>query len=154
MSWVIDQVKQTIVDPMREKIDSVRGTDLEKRVKEATSNENWAASYVDCFVCLSVSLSCLLSVCIPIYSNTMKNEIARATMDYGKFNEIMSVLWTRMQESPSNWRIVFKESHNQMLASFYRFFTSHFLPVSCRWLCLFVALSVSSTSGISGSLWC
>ena len=66
------------------KLDSMQGTDLEKKVKEATSNENWGTS------------------------GTIKNDIADATCDYQKFREIMGVLWKRMAEKEANWRIVFK----------------------------------------------
>ena len=52
--------------------------------QECTSNENWSAS------------------------NTQKAEIARFTHDYSRFNEVMPLLWQRLQESPGNWRVVFK----------------------------------------------
>ncbi len=53
-------------------------------MKEATSNENWGTS------------------------GSIKNEIADATSDYQSFREVMGVIWKRISESDSNWRIVFK----------------------------------------------
>jgi len=67
-----------------QKFDSFQGSELEKKVKDATSNENWGSS------------------------GTIKNEIADATHDYQGFREIMGVLWKRMAEKDNNWRIVFK----------------------------------------------
>jgi len=66
------------------KIDSMTGTDLQKKVKEATSNENWGTS------------------------STLKNEIADETSNYQSFREIFEVLWKRVGEKESNWRVVFK----------------------------------------------
>jgi len=47
----------TMLNQLKNKIDLVRGTELEKKVKEATSNENWGAP------------------------SSLLNEIARATFD-------------------------------------------------------------------------
>eukprot|EP01084_Bolivina_argentea_P087305 157683_1 len=67
------------------KVDSLQGSDIEKMVKEATSNANWG---------------------VP---STLKNSIADATNDYQQFREIMQILWKRMSEkSGTNWRIVWK----------------------------------------------
>jgi len=49
--------KMDILNSLVNKVDSFRGTDLEKKVKEATSEENWGAS------------------------SGLKAEIARATFD-------------------------------------------------------------------------
>ena len=59
-------------------------TEIKQKVKEATSNENWGTS------------------------TTVKNSIAEATNDDQSFREIMSLLWQRMKEKKSNWRIVYK----------------------------------------------
>jgi len=67
-----------------QKFDSLQGSDLEKKVKDATSNENWGSS------------------------GTTKNEIAEATYDNQCFREIMAILWKRIGEKDTNWRIVFK----------------------------------------------
>jgi len=53
-------------------------------VKEATSDENWGAS------------------------STLKAEIAQATFHYDGYNEVMPLIWQRMNETGRNWRIVFK----------------------------------------------
>jgi len=67
-----------------QKVDALQGTELQKKVKEATSNENWGTS------------------------GSLKSEIASASGDYQAFREIMDVLWKRITEKPENWRIVFK----------------------------------------------
>lgn len=67
-----------------QKLDSFQGTELEKKVKDATSNENWGTS------------------------STTKNEIADATHDYEGFKAIMGILWKRLAEKDNNWRVVFK----------------------------------------------
>ena len=68
----------------KDKLDALRGTDLEKKVKEATSNENWGTS------------------------NTTLREIAKGTFDYDGYREIMPLIWQRLDERGTNWRIVFK----------------------------------------------
>eukprot|EP01083_Nonionella_stella_P086621 240780_1 len=77
--WASNTVKD-----VRIKAEGYVGSDLEKKVKEATSNENWGCS------------------------GTMKYEIARATYDYEGYAEVMTIVWKRLQESPRNWRCVFK----------------------------------------------
>lgn len=68
-----------------ERIEQKRGTDLEKKVKEATSGtENWGAN------------------------TTLKDELARATYDFHGYSEVMNTLWLRLAESSKNWKIVFK----------------------------------------------
>jgi hypothetical protein len=69
---------------VKDKIDAQRGTELEKKVKEATSLDNWGAS------------------------STLKEEISKATYDYEGYREVMKVLWMRMSESGKNWKVVFK----------------------------------------------
>ena len=67
------------------KVDSLQGSEIEKQVKEATSNANWGVS------------------------STLKNNIADATQDYQSFREVMGVLWKRMSDKTgSNWRVVYK----------------------------------------------
>jgi len=79
----MDFVK-SIGSSVAQKFDSIQGTELEKKVKDATSNENWGTS------------------------STVKNEIADATHNYEGFREIMALLWKRLSEKDNNWRIVFK----------------------------------------------
>jgi len=71
-------------DAARQKVDSYMGTDIEKAVKAATSNENWGSS------------------------NTIKNEIAHYTFDYNDCKEVMGVIWKKLEETGANWRQVFK----------------------------------------------
>merc|ERR1712130_215163 len=67
------------------KIDGLQGSEIEKSVKEATSNANWGVS------------------------STLKNQIADGTNDYQAFREIMGVLWKRMGDKQGpNWRVVYK----------------------------------------------
>jgi len=73
-----------LLDSIASKIDQARGTDLEKKVKAATSPENWHAS------------------------STVKNEIASATYDYASYREVMPIIWKRLNESTKNWAIVNK----------------------------------------------
>ena len=58
----------SLVNKARDKLEQYRGSDLEKKVKEATSSENWGVS------------------------STIKDEIARATYDYqvrcGRIDEV------------------------------------------------------------------
>ena len=62
----------------------VAGTELEKKLTEATSNEPWGAS------------------------GTMLTEISRATFSYEDFKTIMSFAWKNLQLSGSLWRVVYK----------------------------------------------
>jgi len=72
-------------DSVAEKVGSLSGTELEKKVKEATSNENWGVS------------------------GSLKQEIADSTRDYQSMREIFDTLWKRVGEkNNANWRIVFK----------------------------------------------
>ena len=67
------------------KVDALQGSEIEKTVKEATSNANWGVS------------------------SSLKNQIADGTNDYQAFREIMGVLWKRMgDKSGANWRVVYK----------------------------------------------
>ncbi|ETO36969.1 hypothetical protein RFI_00093 [Reticulomyxa filosa] len=75
---------RSIGNTMVQKLDSFQGTEMERKVKEATSNEGWNSS------------------------NTTKNEIADATFNSQSFREVMGILWKRLGEKESNWRIVFK----------------------------------------------
>jgi len=61
----------------------VYGTELEKKVRAATSPENWPAPQSALY------------------------EIAQATFDYNGYREIMPLVWSRLTQS-NNWRIVFK----------------------------------------------
>jgi len=72
-------------DSVAEKVGSLSGTELEKKVKEATSNENWGVS------------------------GSLKQEIADATRNYQSMREVFDVLWKRVgDKNNANWRIVFK----------------------------------------------
>jgi len=64
--------------------DTVGGTDLEKKVKAATSNEHYPT---------------------PL---SQLQDIANATHDYTGFREIMPLVWKRINESPQYWRIIYK----------------------------------------------
>lgn len=102
----MNNILQTVTkgfDTVKDKIDGQRGTDLEKKVKEATSIDNWGAS------------------------STLKNDIARATFDYMGFKEVMPVLWKRMGENARNWRIIYKASLLYAFSPFrYHFFTKRY----------------------------
>ncbi len=65
-------------------VDSYRGTELERKVKDLTSAENWGVS------------------------STAKGEIARATYDYQSYREVVPLIWKRLQEPGQNWIIIFK----------------------------------------------
>mmetsp|Transcript_15588 Transcript_15588/g.25415 ORF Transcript_15588/g.25415 Transcript_15588/m.25415 type:complete len:193 (-) Transcript_15588:635-1213(-) len=65
-------------------VDKVRGTPLERKVKEATSNEAWGCT------------------------GEVKDDIARATFNYQQYKEVMGCLWTRMEMPSKNWRGVYK----------------------------------------------
>eukprot|EP00322_Chrysochromulina_rotalis_P023252 CAMPEP_0115856150 /NCGR_PEP_ID=MMETSP0287-20121206/14903_1 /TAXON_ID=412157 /ORGANISM="Chrysochromulina rotalis, Strain UIO044" /LENGTH=655 /DNA_ID=CAMNT_0003310313 /DNA_START=4 /DNA_END=1968 /DNA_ORIENTATION=+ len=62
----------------------VAGTELEKKMAEATSNEPWGAS------------------------GTMLTEISRATFSYEDFKTIMAFTWKNLGLSGSLWRVVYK----------------------------------------------
>eukprot|EP01083_Nonionella_stella_P283091 963456_1 len=67
------------------KVDGLQGSEMEKQVKEATSNANWGVT------------------------STLKNSIADGTNDYQQFREVMGVLWKRMgDKAGTNWRVVYK----------------------------------------------
>jgi len=74
----------SVLDTAKDVIDQQRGTELEKKVKSATSAENWGAP------------------------TTLKNEIAQATFDYLRYKEVMPTLWKRMADNATNWRINYK----------------------------------------------
>ena len=61
-----------------------RGTELEKRLFEALSSENWGAS------------------------SSLLNQIAQDTYDYEKYPIIMKQVWSAMSSTATNWRKVFK----------------------------------------------
>ena len=63
-----------LLNSVRNKVDLLRGTDLEKKVKEATSNENWGAP------------------------STLMYEIAQATYDYAGYREVVPLLFKRLGE--------------------------------------------------------
>jgi epsin len=63
-------------------LDKVGGTDLERKVKMATTGENWPAPQSSLY------------------------EIAQATFDYNGYREVMPLVWERLKSG--NWRIVFK----------------------------------------------
>jgi epsin len=67
-----------------DKVNRMVGTDLEKKVKEATSDENWGAP------------------------SSLMAEIARATHDYEGYKEVMNMLWKRLTADSKQWRVVFK----------------------------------------------
>ena len=62
----------------------VAGSELEKKLAEATSNEPWGAS------------------------GTMLSELARATFGYEDFKVIMAFVWKNLQLTGSLWRVVYK----------------------------------------------
>ncbi|CEO94370.1 ENTH domain-containing protein [Plasmodiophora brassicae] len=74
----------SIVNKVRDQIEQYRGSEIEKKVKEATSSANWGVT------------------------GQVKEDIARATYDYTGYSEVMGILWKRMGESGKNWRMVFK----------------------------------------------
>jgi epsin len=79
MDWAKD-----LYHNAKNKIDGFTGSDIEKIVKEATSNENWGSS------------------------GTLKAEIAHYTFDFQGCKEVMGIVWKRLGESERNWRMVFK----------------------------------------------
>ena len=62
----------------------VAGTELEKKLTEATSNEPWGAS------------------------GTMLTELSRATFSYEDFKVIMAFIWKNLELTGSLWRVVYK----------------------------------------------
>lgn len=62
----------------------VAGSELEKKLTEATSNEPWGAS------------------------GTMLSELAKATFSYDDFKTVMTFVWKNLQLSGSLWRVVYK----------------------------------------------
>ena len=62
----------------------VAGSELEKKLAEATSNEPWGAS------------------------GTMLSELARATFSYEDFKVVMNAVWRNLQLTGSLWRVVYK----------------------------------------------
>eukprot|EP00307_Rebecca_sp_RCC1486_P005746 CAMPEP_0119422212 /NCGR_PEP_ID=MMETSP1335-20130426/27684_1 /TAXON_ID=259385 /ORGANISM="Chrysoculter rhomboideus, Strain RCC1486" /LENGTH=77 /DNA_ID=CAMNT_0007447655 /DNA_START=21 /DNA_END=251 /DNA_ORIENTATION=+ len=62
----------------------IAGTEMDRKIAEATSNKPWGAS------------------------TTMLQEIAQATFDFSQFQEIMAAVWRRINESGKNWRQVYK----------------------------------------------
>jgi len=69
---------------VKERIDQARGTDLEKKVKAATSTEGWHAT------------------------GTLKTDIANSTFDYAGFREVMPLIWQRLNLPPRNWTVILK----------------------------------------------
>ena len=62
----------------------VAGTELDKKLAEATTNEPWGAS------------------------STLLSEIARATFGYDDFKTVMTQIWKNLQLTGSLWRVVYK----------------------------------------------
>ena len=62
----------------------VAGTELEKKLTEATSNEPWGAS------------------------GTMLTELSRATFSYEDFKVIMAFIWKNLELTGSLWRVGYK----------------------------------------------
>ena len=62
----------------------VAGSELEKKLAEATSNEPWGAS------------------------GTMLAELARATFSYDDFKVVMLAIWKNLTLTGSLWRVVYK----------------------------------------------
>ena len=62
----------------------VAGSELEKKLCEACSNEPWGAS------------------------GTMLSELARATFSYDDFKTVMAYVWKNLQLTGSLWRVVYK----------------------------------------------
>jgi len=62
----------------------VAGSELEKKLAEATSNEPWGAS------------------------GTLSTEIARSTYGYDDFKVVMATIWRNTQLTPALWRVVYK----------------------------------------------
>mmetsp|Transcript_6575 Transcript_6575/g.15092 ORF Transcript_6575/g.15092 Transcript_6575/m.15092 type:complete len:137 (+) Transcript_6575:279-689(+) len=61
-----------------------RGTEIERRLLEALSGENWGAS------------------------SSLLNQIAQDTYDFEKYPVIMKTIWATMEGSGASWRKVFK----------------------------------------------
>lgn len=59
-------------------------SEIESKVREATSNDAWGAS------------------------GTLMQEISHATYNYEQFNEVMSTIYKRFAETGKNWRHVYK----------------------------------------------
>ena len=70
---------------MTGKLEQLTGTDLEKKVKQATSPDPTEHA-----------------------TSILKNEIADATHDYTGFREVMNLLWKRLLDSGKNWVVVTK----------------------------------------------
>ena len=62
----------------------VAGTELDKKLAEATTNEPWGAS------------------------STLLSEIAKATFGYDDFKTVMTQIWKNLQLTGSLWRVVYK----------------------------------------------
>ena len=60
------------------------GSDTEKKIAEALSNQNWGAS------------------------STLLNEIAQITFDYQEFPVVVNKIWGALDMTGRNWRTVFK----------------------------------------------
>jgi len=69
---------------VKDRIDLARGTELEKKVKAATSADNWGAT------------------------GTLKTDIANATFDYSGFREVMPLVWQRVQQPSKQWTVIYK----------------------------------------------
>lgn len=65
-------------------VNKVRGTPLERLVKQATNNESWGCT------------------------GDVKNQVAKATYNYQQYKEVMATLWKRFDMPPKNWRGIFK----------------------------------------------
>ena len=60
------------------------GTELDKKLAEATTNEPWGAS------------------------STLLSEISRATFGYDDFKTVMALVWKNLQLTGPLWRVVYK----------------------------------------------
>ena len=61
-----------------------RGSDVEKRMLEALSGENWGAS------------------------SSLLNQIASDTYDFDKYPVITKMIWSSLEQTGAMWRKVFK----------------------------------------------
>ena len=62
----------------------VAGSELEKKLAEATTNEPWGAS------------------------STLLSEVARTTFGYDDFKTVMAHIWKNLAFTGSLWRVVYK----------------------------------------------
>jgi hypothetical protein len=63
---------------------SVFGTGWSKKVKEASTDDR------------------------DVVDSELQNQIADATHDYESYNAIMSTIWSRLEQPPKQWKIIYK----------------------------------------------